>query len=576
MAETRYLFTHSTENSECHNENLSPRSSHYWFIISFTAILALIVSVKYKVICVQRQVPMYKNLTQYRLLEECAEQVLEQYSKRSNIDIRPPVSVEAIAKVLGFKWIIGDLDKLFEGTEGALVEDDGVIIVNYNNKNERRRFSIAHEIGHIILPGFDNPSDCLHYGYNAVVHPEKRPHLREVACNKFAGALLMPRNILCKEIQKYPLLNDKRVFQLARTFRVSPLAMLTRIEYLTKNLVQISNLDWNSLDSLKTYLLNTKWSAQLSFDKLVTVHKDSRIIYNNEQSHIIQIISNKLMQLGLTRLAFRNGSKVETIRTPLEVLGRPLVIEFAGTPNSGKDTQIQILKDYFRDYRGFTVSVIDETYNSCNIESGYDKRIFWMYGTVIRNLMEITDEKKVDVVMINRGLFDTLAFLDLYCKQGHISKRELIAYSSSLTTKRLSSIEDIVIVLTTTPEVSLQREKIYPRNTVAGLAEKLDQWNPNPKSTITNEDGLVTINACYANVLEKYRKAFGDVYYLEDDGNNTIDNIAINIGSHIHPLLFGDTNTFRKELLLQHRKLIQSASQLSFSDLLSNSKPIDH
>lgn len=515
----------------------------------------------------------HKNLTQFRLLEEHAENILKQYAYQANTEIRPPIPIELIAEKMGLRFERGILNVLDGGAAGVLLEDEGIIIVNSNDGAERRRFTIAHEIGHHSLPSdFNNPSDCLHYGIDAIVHPEKRPQLQEIACNRFAGALIMPISSLRKEIGKYSIINDKTIFPLAKTFSVSVLAMLTRIEYLIRNLVQLTNLDRDSLDKLKVRLLRSRHCRQLVFNDLGAFNTDNRIISRNERSAVIQIVESKLLQLGLTKAIYRNGRVgTETVKTPLEALGKPLVIEFAGTPNSGKSTQIEILADYLQDYRGFSVSIIDEVYRYCKVDSRYDYKLYWMFATTIRNLVEITDETKSDVVILNRGLFDILAFLHLYHEQGRISKRELITHATSLTIKKLCHLEDIVIVMKTTPEVSLQREKNYPKNTIAGLAEELDQWNPNPTSTLTNEDGVAMINKCYEKTLHKYKSAFKDIYQLEDDGNKTIDAVAIEIGRYIHCALPRNRNVFQKEPLLQRRKSTEGY-QLSFSGLLNSAE----
>lgn len=512
----------------------------------------------------------HKDLTQFRLLEDCAENILRQYAYPASIKICPPVPIELIAEKMGLKFKKDNLNAL-EGASGVYLKDEATIIVNINDSVERKRFTIAHEIGHHKLPSdFNNPSDYLHYGIDAITHPEKRPQLCEIACNKFAGAMIMPMSSLCREMGKHPVINGKTIFSLAKTFRVSALAMLTRIEYLTRNLVKPTSLDQDSLDGLKVRLLNPRPTRQLVFSNL-EFEADERIVLHTDKPAIIQILESKFLQLGLTKAAYRNGSiRMESVKPPLEALGRPLVIEFAGTPNSGKSTQIEILADYLRDYRGFKVSVIDEVYRYCKIDSRYDYKLYWMFATTIRNLVEIADEKKSDVVILNRGLFDILAFLDLYYEQGHISKRELITHATSLTTKKLCDLEDVVIILKTTPEVSLHRERIFPRNAIAGLAEKLDDWDPNPKSTLTNEDGVTMINKCYDRVLDKYKNAFKDVYFLEDDGNKTIDAVAVEVGMHIHQALPEYKNIFEKEPLLQHRKSTKGY-QLSFSDLLSGS-----
>ncbi|MBT3316119.1 MAG: hypothetical protein HN390_16065 [Anaerolineae bacterium] len=294
------------------------------------------------------------------------------------------------------------------------------------------------------------------------------------------------------------------------------------------------------------------------------------MIEHKEQPAIIKMIENKLLKLGLIKSVARDGIiEIISENPPLEVLGKPLVIEFAGTPNSGKNTQIEILADYLRDYRGFNVTVIDEVYRYCKLESRYDYKLYWMFATTIRNLVEITEDTKSDIVILNRGLFDILAFLHLYHEQQYINRSELITHATSLTRRKLCNIVDIVIVMTTTPDISLQREGIYPRSPIAGLAEELDQWDPKPESTLANKKGLKKINNCYNIALNKYKKKFKDIYHLTDNGDKTINAVAIEIGKHLQNTLPDGKITFQKNSRLRHRKQ-EKGQQLSFADWLNN------
>lgn len=57
------------------------------------------------------------------------------------------------------------------------------VLINHSHPVERRRFSLAHEWGHLVLPSAGNwQAD-------------------EMACNRFAGALLMPRDDLAGEVR---------------------------------------------------------------------------------------------------------------------------------------------------------------------------------------------------------------------------------------------------------------------------------------------------------------------------------------------------------------------------------------
>jgi Zn-dependent peptidase ImmA (M78 family) len=57
-------------------------------------------------------------------------------------------------------------------------------VVNANHAGERQRFTIAHELGHLYL----SPGDGLEI---------------EPACHRFAGAFLIPRELLIREVGRH-------------------------------------------------------------------------------------------------------------------------------------------------------------------------------------------------------------------------------------------------------------------------------------------------------------------------------------------------------------------------------------
>ena len=96
-----------------------------------------------------------------------------------------------------------------------------VIAVNSNRPLCRRRFSVAHELGHYVL------------GHNSLVFSEsggggmiKRDPRQERAANAFAAEFLMPKKLLAREAHKYSLR------ALARRYLVSMQAMEIRLKEL--------------------------------------------------------------------------------------------------------------------------------------------------------------------------------------------------------------------------------------------------------------------------------------------------------------------------------------------------------
>jgi Zn-dependent peptidase ImmA (M78 family) len=149
-----------------------------------------------------------------------------------------PVPVEDVAKHLGLRVISMDLD---EDISGLLITkpDMSCIVVRKSDGVSRKRFSIAHEVGHFVLRHQFEAGGHVHVdrGYR-VSHRDKRSSagtdLREIEANQFAAALLMPSPLVTETIRALGReeLNDEDVTNLARQFNVSEQAMTIRLSVL--------------------------------------------------------------------------------------------------------------------------------------------------------------------------------------------------------------------------------------------------------------------------------------------------------------------------------------------------------
>jgi histone H3/H4 len=106
-------------------------------------------------------------------------------------DIQQPISLSAVTKKIGLE--IEEVNAA--GFDGALLrlagEPHGIIGVRKSiREEERKRFTIAHEIGHYVLPGHDTAKDVC--GEDGVVSIGDESTKFEQAANRFAGELLLP------------------------------------------------------------------------------------------------------------------------------------------------------------------------------------------------------------------------------------------------------------------------------------------------------------------------------------------------------------------------------------------------
>lgn len=150
-------------------------------------------------------------------------------------ELKLPINVEAIAKSLGLKVIPFDLG---DGVSGLLVIQEGVGTIGFNPNEApvRVRYTIAHELGHYDLHRDKNDlfvdKQLIYRSQQSGDTAEK--FQMEQEANFFASALLMPSNLLRKEVEraKLDLASDDAIQLLAKKFEVSTTAMTIRISSL--------------------------------------------------------------------------------------------------------------------------------------------------------------------------------------------------------------------------------------------------------------------------------------------------------------------------------------------------------
>ncbi len=139
-----------------------------------------------------------------------------------------PVDVDGLAKALGVEVNHSFLDT---DISGELVRGDAQFVVNVNAKDPqtRQRFTLAHELGHLIhhreLIGSGLDDDRAYRSTSAGRYFNKRIGPRqETEANKFAANLLMPWHLI-EELQAEGLTRP----QMAKRLGVSEHAMAIRL-----------------------------------------------------------------------------------------------------------------------------------------------------------------------------------------------------------------------------------------------------------------------------------------------------------------------------------------------------------
>jgi Zn-dependent peptidase ImmA (M78 family) len=147
-------------------------------------------------------------------------------------EVSLPIKIEEIARLKGLKVMPYPLGDDISGLL-SIENGNGTIGYNENESKVRRRFTIAHELGHYIL--HKDKSDLFvdkQFIYrskdsgNTVVN-QKMEH----EANLFASVILMPPDLLRKEVEKVQidLGSGQAINELAKIFEVSPTAMSVRL-----------------------------------------------------------------------------------------------------------------------------------------------------------------------------------------------------------------------------------------------------------------------------------------------------------------------------------------------------------
>ncbi|MGH9877764.1 MAG: ImmA/IrrE family metallo-endopeptidase [Nitrososphaerales archaeon] len=148
--------------------------------------------------------------------------------------LSPPVPVDDIARKLGAQ--VRYLPFKGEGEISGMLfrhRKRPVIGVNSLHHPNRQRFTIAHEIGHMLLhKGSEIYVDKALFSVNLRDDVSSEASNKdEIEANCFAAALLMPKQMLLSDLegQEVDLENEDDLLGLARKYRVSLQAMTFRL-----------------------------------------------------------------------------------------------------------------------------------------------------------------------------------------------------------------------------------------------------------------------------------------------------------------------------------------------------------
>lgn len=231
---------------------------------------------------------------------------------------------------------------------------------------------------------------------------------------------------------------------------------------------------------------NDEYVKNIIFDKKETEYKDLiKIHYKKEEIYKL-----------------RNALS-ETI---------PYVIEFTGTPRTGKTTLMNNLYDFFKK-KGFSVEVLEEFTTS----KKYKKEIYPLLKDKYKNVvnteipkyvlkqLEDAINKKVDIILIDRSLFDRLIWVDRLVLKDGMSNIEYEEYKKTY----IPLIKNKINIIISTYTDSLTALK---RDYQANLSLE--------KRNFLNEDNINEYNKSLLNMKQLAEKENINFYLFDTTDKN--------------------------------------------------------
>lgn len=483
----------------------------------------------------------FVNYSLFPQIEAYGDGIVEFYKKKFPYSLVPPIPItHLVEECYGFSIEYEKLNDESEKVSGILEINKMKIIVNEKDHVHRQRFTIAHEFFHWFIDKeimeIEKERDEKDRYFLFVEDSERN-------INLLAAALLVPRKILRTEISKTSKdISFSEIQLLANSFKVSKEVMINRLSYLAECDETIrSKIDHEALigawkkEKEISELFNISTDNKNS-EEQKTIKKSARREFNRENlekekydtpliASIMQIMSRKGIpvpdhEFRSTRSKSYQLGFANFVLSPREALNRPLVLEFSGMPNSGKDTQIALTSEFFSEVFGYKVRVFNEGYRRNKRRNFKDVKSLFFYSLMetCKNVLEANRINTNDDVHIhNRGVVDSLAFGMYHERLGNLDENDFQLVLSLALSESISSAIDAVFQLIVSPAKSLLREENENRKIIKGIT--MAQY-PNlelKKQNVINLDSLELLQKCYELTKQRYRHYFNSILEIKTD-----------------------------------------------------------
>jgi predicted NUDIX family phosphoesterase len=210
-------------------------------------------------------------------------------------------------------------------------------------------------------------------------------------------------------------------------------------------------------------------------------------------------------------------SRADALRDLLKYAPRPFVIEFAGTPKSGKSTSVESVR-HFLNRHDFRVYLLSERAAVCPIPmKGHLFFNTWCASSMLAELLANIDTES-DIIVVDRGLFDALVWLRMQENRGELTGYEARTFETFLLLDRWRSLIDLVVVMNVSADDALAREN----------AQRITRKT----GSIMTGDVLATLSRSVNDAVSEYGKNFKRVL-VHNTGGEDVRESGVKITNEI-------------------------------------------
>ncbi len=204
--------------------------------------------------------------------------------------------------------------------------------------------------------------------------------------------------------------------------------------------------------------------------------------------------------------------QIAAIRPLIAEKRRPLFLEFSGTPKSGKTTTLSAVHQFLK-RNGVTVKTFQERASVAPLlDKGTAAFNTWVTGATLNGMIEALEDEKLDVMILDRGLFDGLVWTDWQEKTHRLSSSEADTFRRFILTPRWRDLVDAIFVMHCGPQKSLEREHAKQITLRSG--------------SIMNRTTLRQLRSHYLEAVQRYKSEFKTLHVLDSTRGSEMRLIA--------------------------------------------------